>query len=73
MNTDIVGPKWIFAYFQFLGLHSPEKRCTINLIYQAMLVVLLAGNFVFALYFEFLGNGVDATTAFVDTIDSKFD
>lgn len=72
MKTDTLGPRWIFAYFQFLGLHSSEKRSKFNLLYQAILVVLLTGNFVFAIYFEILGNGVDATTAFVDTIDSKF-
>lgn len=73
MKLDALAPKWIFYYFQLFGLHSFDENRSFSVSYQILLSILLAINYGVALYNEILGNGVEVTTAVVDTVDGNND
>lgn len=73
MNSDALAPKWIFYYFQLLGLHSFNEKRSFSLSYQIFLLIILAINYGVAIKNEILGNGVEVTTAVVDTFDGNDD
>lgn len=72
MKHEVLAPKWIFRYFQFLGLHSSGNKFA-SFCYQAFLSIILIANWTVWIKLELEDEAVTSFQELVSVLESISD
>lgn len=70
MNSEGLGAKWIFYYFQVFGLHSMNDKRSFSLYFQILLFAITVLNFAMSIYALFVVYS-GTTVTIVSILESK--